>query len=96
MESKTEHIRRMRLRVRYWRVTPESESMFKLGKVEMMCDATSRELLAALIQLVDRVQEVTRGPDHAGFGAGFFEPEMAEARSAIRKARAAGIKGKQP
>lgn len=39
-------------------------------------------LLAALKQLAERVNDVTRN----GYGAGMFEPEMAEARSAIRKA----------
>lgn len=45
--------------------------------------ASAPALLAALKQLADRVDNVTRA---AGYGAGLFEPEMAGARAAIKTA----------
>jgi hypothetical protein len=57
------------------------------ANIPAVADA-ARILQAALAQLVDRVQDVTRS---AGYGAGMFEAEMAEARGALRKAQAAGI-----
>jgi hypothetical protein len=44
-------------------------------------------IFAALSSLADRVNHVTA----AGFANGMFEPEMAEARSAIRQAQAAPL-----
>lgn len=50
----------------------------------------ARVVVVALKGLVDRVNDVTRG---AGYGAGLFEPEMAEALNALRLVVAAGIAG---
>jgi hypothetical protein len=55
-----------------------------MQSIEAIADA----MLAALKQLADRVDDVTRA---AGYGSGLFEPEMAGARAAIAAAEAAGV-----
>lgn len=61
METKTQHMRRMRLRVKYWRVTPDSEPLFKLGKRETdmenaaVVQELARKLEAAAVKYDARI-----------------------------------------
>jgi hypothetical protein len=99
METKTDHLRRMRLRRKYWRVTPSSPPLVLTYRGEnVMCDSfdvdddtlekrhvVARAMLAALKLCVTEMQvNGTRGK----LGADAFDG----ARAAIAQAKAAGIK----
>ena len=94
METKTQHMRRMRLRRKYWRVTPTSEriTINPIGANEM-CKLTidssddelergivaARAMLAALLLLEE------------DFGSDYCGPTIDAMRAAIAQAKAAGI-----
>jgi|SRR6185295_864371 len=107
MESKTEHMRRMRLRVKYWRVTPDSEPLFKLGKVDVVCNeqepsdydmdipavaAAARAMLAALELALPYVRETLESDIiNDCEDESTARVDMVAVLEAIAQAKAAGI-----
>ena len=104
MESKTEHMRRMRLRVKYWRVTPDSEPLFKLRKVNVVCEpsdydmdipavaAAARAMLAALELALPYVRETLESDIiNDCEDESTARVDMVAVLEAIAQAKAAGI-----
>jgi hypothetical protein len=110
MENKTQHLRRMRLRRKYWRVTPTSEriTINPKGANEMCNDrsdydadipavaAAARAMLAALQAITDSADSVVDSWEHGDLAGAvnMLDADRDTAREAIAAALAAGIGGK--